>query len=372
MKKAISKSLIFVSMAVIFALSMFFGLSANIASAVHADETLTIPTQDTDLLIVNAQSHDEAILSATTSSNQTTFITGGSEEDNRQSETYKWRDVRNFNISLNTNSTELTESTEYNYKYTVTWTPALITNNRATFDTDHSITATIFEAETSTKSEIVSNLRFAIDNNLTSSETTIVGQDKLGDTYTKNGGWGLYIFSFEYSTIGQKQSQIIELLPDTIDGLSKPIISVKKISSDQTVEDAFLFSVDASYKYVKRDLIYWSISGTGKDGRSYVLTPQDIINPNTTNSVFPDESVERTGPTFLFDPSIEGTWKAECGIFRDIEHTERYQTAYSEKVSTVRGLSTQSLIWIVVGAAAAAGIAVAVIIFISIRREKVY
>lgn len=372
MKKAISKSLIFVSMALIFALSMFFGLSANITSAVHADAPLLISTEDTSLLIVNAQSHDDAILNATTSSNNTKFVTGASEEEGRKSETYRWRDVRNFNIALNTNSPDLSESTEYNYKYTVTWTPALISNNQATFDTDHSVTVTILEAKADTKSEIVSNLRFAVDNNLSSSSTTIVGQNKLGDVYTKNGGWGLYIFSFEYSTIGQKQSQIIELLPDSVEGLSKPIISVKKISSDQTVEDAFLFSVDASYKYVKRDLIYWSISGTGKDGRSYVLTPQDIINPNTTNSVFPDESVERTGLTFLFDPAIEGTWEAQCGVFKDIDRTERYETAYSEKVSTVRGLSTQSIIWIVVGAAAAAGIVVAVVIFVSIRKEKVY
>lgn len=369
MKKAISKSIIFVSMALMFATSLFVGLHPSETNAVNA--ALQIENLDTSSIAVCAYNHEGAILSSEESSLHVTLNNGSSETDDWTSETYKWRDVHSFKISIDLD--KITDATTYNYKYTVTWTPELISEGVAQFDTDHSVSAEIYSASTSNKDEIKNEIYFTIDSNTLNKQNTFIGQNFLGDTYKKHGGYGLYIFTFQEPVTGAKQSQVFELKPDTIAGLSKPIISVKAVSSNEGVNDAFLFSVDASYRYINREQIYWSISGTGKDGRSYVLTPGDIINPNTTNSVFPDESIERRGQTFLFDPSIEGTWKAECRIFTDASETaQQYEIAYSEKVSTVQGLSTESLIWIVVGAAAAAGIIVAIIIIVSIKKEKVY
>lgn len=377
MKKSISKSLVLFGMVLMFALSLVFGLSANVLSSANADTVMNITTIDTSLLSVEVYGHDNSKLTTTDYASNITLTNGSNQADNWSCETYKWRDVRNFKISLNLD--KLTDAMSYNYNYSVSWVPVQIVDNKAVFDTDHSIVRPLFNSNTnenvstSSKEEIINEVYFTIDNNtLQTTSTTIIGAEALGEKYTKNGGWGLYIFTFTDPIIGAKQSQIFQITPDSIEGLAKPIISFKAVKSTERVNSAFDFSVDASYKYVKRDLIYWSITGTGKDGRSYVLTPQDIINPNTTNYVFPEEAVERTGLVFHFDPPIEGTWKAECGIYKDVDHTQRYETAFSEKVSTVKGLSTQSLIWIVAGAAAAVGLIVAITIIVSIKKEKVY
>lgn len=375
MKKTISKSLVLIGMALVFAVSLFFGLSANMASPVNAETGFEIGTLNSDIFSVETWGHDNTKFTATeeNSSSATKFVNGSSETDNWKSETYAWRDVKYFKLSLNTDDTSFPSATGYTYSYSVCWIPVQIVDNKAVFDTDHTVVKTIYNDSAESKEGIKSEVYFTVDDNTYStSAPAIVGANALGETYTKNGGWGLYIFSFNTDSVGTIQSQIFQLTPDSVENLSKPIISTKAVSSKESVNDAYIFSVDSTYKYVKRDLIYWSISGTGRDGRSYVLTPQDITNPNTTNSVFPDESVERTGLTFNFDPAIEGTWKAECSIYKDIEHTQRHETAFSEKVSTVQGLSTQSLIWIVVGAGAAAGLIVAIVIIIAIKKEKVY
>lgn len=369
MKKAISKSIIFVGMALIFALSLFVGLCQTTTSTANA--ALQIESFDMSAIIVEAYDHNGTLLSSDESSLHVTLNNGTSEINDWTSETFKWRDVHHFKISLNLDS--LIEADKYNYKYTVTWTPELINSGVAQFDTDHSVSAEIYSETDVEKNKIVKDIYFTVDNNILNEANAFVGENLLGNSYKSHGGYGLYIFTFQEPVTGAKQSQIFELKQDSVSGLSKPIISVKAENSNNRATSAFTFSVDADYKYVNREQIYWSITGTGKDGRAYVLSPGDITNPNTTSSIFPDESVERRGLTFFFDPRIEGTWKAECKIFTDAgEQAQQYEIAYSEKVSTVQGLSTQSLIWIVVGAAAAAGIAVAIIIIVSIKREKVY
>ncbi len=373
MKKAISKSFVFIGMAIMIALSLVFTFGAFQTSILNAAEgEMNIAALDTSLIAVEAYGHDNARLSTLDIANDIKLNNGSSTVDNWKSETYAWKDIRNFKITLNTDA--LADAEFYNYKYTLSWTPELIKDKQALFDTDHTITVDLLALapdETVTKDKIVKELYFTIDSNTIPGEHVYIGSSTLGEKYTKRGGMGLYIFSYQDPVTGAKQSQIFQLKPDSVESLSKPIISVKAISSKGSVKDAFLFSIDASYKFVNREQIYWSVTGTGKDGRSYVLTPEEITNPNTTNAIFPHESVERRGQSFTFDPGIEGTWKAECRIFKE-DLTTTHEVAISAKVSTVKGLSTQSIIWIVVGAAAAAGIAVAVAIVISIKKEKVY
>lgn len=373
MKKAISKSFVFIGMAIMIALSLVFTFGAFQTSALNAAEgEMNIAALDTSLIAVEAYGHDNARLSTLDIANDIKLNNGSSTVDNWKSETYAWKDIRNFKITLNTDA--LADAEFYNYKYTLSWTPELIKDKQALFDTDHTITVDLLALapdETVTKDKIVKELYFTIDSNTIPGENVFIGSSTLGEKYTKRGGMGLYIFSYQDPVTGAKQSQIFQLKPDSVESLSKPIISVKAISSKGSVKDAFLFSIDASYKFVNREQIYWSVTGTGKDGRSYVLTPEEITNPNTTNAIFPHESVERRGQSFTFDPGIEGTWKAECRILKE-DLTTTHEVAISAKVSTVKGLSTQSIIWIVVGAAAAAGIAVAVVIVISIKKEKVY
>lgn len=373
MKKAISKSFVFIGMAIMIALSLVFTFGAFQTSILNAAEgEMNIAALDTSLIAVEAYGHDNARLSTLDIANDIKLNNGSSTVDNWKSETYAWKDIRNFKITLNTDA--LADAEFYNYKYTLSWTPELIKDKQALFDTDHTITVDLLALapdETVTKDKIVKELYFTIDSNTIPGENVFIGSSTLGEKYTKRGGMGLYIFSYQDPVTGAKQSQIFQLKPDSVESLSKPIVSVKAISSKGSVKDAFLFSIDASYKFVNREQIYWSVTGTGKDGRSYVLTPEEITNPNTTNAIFPHESVERRGQSFTFDPGIEGTWKAECRIFKE-DLTTTHEVAISAKVSTVKGLSTQSIIWIVVGAAAAAGIAVAVVIVISIKKEKVY
>lgn len=373
MKKAISKSFVFIGMAIMIALSLVFTFGAFQTSVLNAAEgEMNIAALDTSLIAVEAYGHDNARLSTLDIANDIKLNNGSSTVDNWKSETYAWKDIRNFKITLNTDA--LADAEFYNYKYTLSWTPELIKDKQALFDTDHTITVDLLALapdETVTKDKIVKELYFTIDSNTIPGENVYIGSSTLGEKYTKRGGMGLYIFSYQDPVTGAKQSQIFQLKPDSVESLSKPIISVKAISSKGSVKDAFLFSIDASYKFVNREQIYWSVTGTGKDGRSYVLTPEDITNPNTINAIFPHESVERTGQSFTFDPGIEGTWIAEC-LIRNEDLNPTNIRVKSAKVSTVKGLSTQSIIWIVVGAAAAAGIAVAVVIVISIKKEKVY
>lgn len=370
MKKAISKSFVFIGMAIMIALSLVFTFGAFQTSALNAAEgEMNIAALDTSLIAVEAYGHDNARLSTLDIANDIQLNNGSSTVDNWKAETYAWKDIRNFKITLNTDA--LADAEFYNYKYTLSWTPELIKDKQALFDTDHTVTVDLLTGTVSTKDEIVKEFYFTIDSNTIPGENVYIGSSSLGEKYTKRGGMGLYIFSYQDPVTGAKQSQIFQLKPDSVESLSKPIISIKAISSKGSLKDAFLFSIDASYKFVDREQIYWSVTGTGKDGRSYVLTPEEITNPNTTNAIFPHQSVERRGQSFKFDPGIEGTWKAECRIFKE-DLTTTHEVAISAKVSTVKGLSTQSIIWIVVGAAAAAGIAVAVVIVISIKKEKVY
>lgn len=283
-------------------------------------------------------------------------------------QSYSWKDIRNFEITFNIDSLP-DDAEKYNYGYTVSWTPQLITNGKAEFDTEHTITAPILINTATSKDDIVSKINFMIDDNTMESTVKFTGNDVLGDDYILRGGWGLYIFSFEHD--GVSQSAIFELRPEDVNSLPTPEITYEKVSSNEGINDAFLFKLNEEYKYINREQIKWYVTGTAKDGRKFVLTPSDVTSENVENTIYGDDSIIRTSYSFKLDTKIEGTWQIKCEIF-DQDCSTLITTVTGPKVSTVVGYPTQTIIWIVVSAAVVAAIIVTVVIVLSIKKEKVY
>lgn len=395
MKKTISKSIILVGMAFMFAMSLFFGISTMSIHSASADLD-TIEELDTDTILgaIGKLNTDTITVEACDSSGTELGVDANSPKDKinlstsqstlsgQELKVYEWENVHHFKITLNhdnlTSTTDenaqTNENAQYNYLFTVTWTPDSFNSdkNTAYLDTDRTQQCEITRGEVSNKDDIPTTIYLTVDDNtIESTSNVFIGNDILGDAYKKHGGYGMYVFSFKITNADPKSSQVFELTPKSVEGLPVPIITADDTTpSKGSILKKYVFKLDGDYKYVDRNLLYWSITGTGKDGRSYVLTPDDISNSNTTNSIFKDKAVERNGPTFEFEPNIEGTWQATCTVSNPDKSTK--YVAYSGKVSTVKGLSSQSLLWIVAGAAAAAVIIVAVVIIVSIKREKVY
>ena len=83
----------------------------------------------------------------------------------------------------------------------------------------------------------------------------------------------------------------------------------------------------------------------------------------------------RNGPSFFFDTEKEGTWTAVCYIYDQDPTTSGAQPIYeirSAQVTTSQGMSPNTIIWIVVGIAAAAAIIVGIVVGVSIKKERVY
>lgn len=118
MKKAISKSFVFIGMAIMIALSLVFTFGAFQTSILNAAEgEMNIAALDTSLIAVEAYGHDNARLSTLDIANDIKLNNGSSTVDNWKSETYAWKDIRNFKITLNTDA--LADAEFYNYKYTL-------------------------------------------------------------------------------------------------------------------------------------------------------------------------------------------------------------------------------------------------------------
>ena len=211
MKKAISKSFVFIGMAIMIALSLVFALGAFQTSALNAAEGgMNIASLDESLIAVEAYGHDNARLSTLDIANDIQLNNGSSTVDNWKTETYAWKDIHNFKVTLNTDA--LADAESYNYKYTLSWTPELIKNNKALFDTDHTVTVDLASGEDVAKDKIVKELYFTVDSNNVAGQNVYVGSSTLGEKYTKRGGMGLYIFSYQDPVTGAKQSQIFQLV----------------------------------------------------------------------------------------------------------------------------------------------------------------
>ncbi len=316
----------------------------------------------------------EGAAMAATNSDPVTLIVPGEAENNKENyprKSFEWSELKKFVVSFN--ASEIDQSIfneETTYTYTVSWAPNRVSPSGQAnlLWSDEAVTEqTIRSGKCSSAQDVPSSVQLFVDNTVQSG-LNFNAKNILGEKYTE--GWGLYMFNLK---IGNTNfySELFEITPKNVTTLSKPDISVQKTSSDQGLNNAYIFSVDQSYQYVPAYQIRWSVKGKAKDGRDFVLSQGDIGDQEDLNAIYSTESIDRNGPTFRFDPPYEGTWTVTCTIFQD-DGTTVYITSDSDSVSTVKGLSTQSIIWIVVAAALAAAIVVAVVIVVSIRREKVY
>lgn len=359
------KSLVFPLLCVGLCLLVF--LSSMPASSLHAASTYAYSTS----INVVAQNYDgdEIIVGNTTSTlkynNETT--------DDYTIKTVNWSELRNFVISYDT-SLLPSNAESYTYAYTVSWTPNIISNNIADFSGAETITSNIVRETVKNKTDVQTSIIFTIDNIALSQEKYYTASNLLvnqqNNSYSLHGGWGLYIFSFEYN--GTSTSVVFQVLPTDISALAKPEIIIDEISSNYNMKSAYVFSLPEEYKFVNRDLITWSIKGTGRDGLTYVLTPSDVEDAEVEHPIFNTNAYYRNGISFTFDTEIEGSWTAVCEIYQTADGASPKYTVTSSTVSTTEGMPPLTIVWIVVGSAVAAAIIVAVVIGLSVKKERVY
>lgn len=308
----------------------------------------------------------------------TTLKFNNTEEENYSVLTYYWKDVKSFAVNFNLSS--LQDRDRYSYSYSVSWTPAIINNGSADFTTEATLPRTLISQTAQNKSEIIDSFTFTIDNNFSdvannysASSVFAQSQETGSSSYDLHGGWGMYIFSFECEN--SYTSAIYQILPTPIDSIkAEPTINVSEQSSQEGMKSAYMFSLSEECQYLNRDYIVWKIEGTGRDGLEYVLTTNDITDSSTQHALINDEPY-RNGPSFFFDTEKEGTWTAVCYIYDQDPTTSGAQPIYeirSAQVTTSQGMSPNTIIWIVVGIAAAAAIIVGIVVGVSIKKERVY
>ncbi len=369
-------SLALVAMSVLLFASIFTlpTSSAGAASTYAFSNELSVTVQNRDSQTLQPFSTETA-----------TLRYNNEEEVDYSVQTFNWADVRNFVVSFNTDS--LDEANSYSYSYSVSWTPAIITDGVADFTIEAAqprelINQTVTTNEqASAKDQIVSNLTFAIDNLLagsgqnsfTASTVFAQTQDAGSSSYDLHGGWGLYIFSFNCND--SYTSAVFQILPTDVSTLTEqPSVTVSEESSQEGMQAAYLFSLSPECQFLNRDYIVWSIEGTGRDGLTYVLTPQDITDSSLEHALTTG-AIYRNGTSYFFDTEVEGTWTAVCRIYDedpDNAGAEPVYTIRSAQVSTSQGMAPNTIIWIVVGVAAAAAIIVGIVVGVSIKKERVY
>lgn len=304
----------------------------------------------------------------------TTLKYNNTEEENYSVLTYNWKDVKSFVIHFNIASLQNRDS--YSYNYSVSWTPAIINNGLADFSTESTLSKTIISQTVNEKSQIIDNFTFTIDNYASTNANNFSASNILIDdkqSYNLHGGWGLYIFSFECEDLFT--SSVFQILPTSVNSIqNEPVINISEQSSQEGMKSAYMFSLSEECQFLNRDYIVWKIEGTGRDGLEYVLTTSDITNETTQHALF--EGVPyRNGPSYFFDTEKEGTWTAVCYIYdQDPEATgaEPVYVVRSQQVTTSQGMAPNTIIWIVVGIAAAAAIIVGIVVGVSIKKERVY
>lgn len=383
MKKIKTFNWTFLSLALVaMSVLLFASVFALPTSSAGAASTYAFSNE----LSVTVQNRDNQTLQHV-STETATLRYNNEDEADYPVQTFNWADVRNFVVSFNTSS--LVEANSYSYSYSVSWTPAIITNGVADFRIEAAqprelINQTVTTNEqASARDQIVSNLTFAIDNLLAGSgqnnftASTVFAKTQDADagssSYDLHGGWGLYIFSFNCNN--SYTSAVFQILPTDVSALTEqPSVTVSEESSQEGMQSAYRFFLNSECQFINRDYIVWSIEGTGRDGLTYVLTPQDITDSSLEHALTTG-AIYRNGPSYFFDTEVEGTWTAVCRIYDedpDNAGAEPVYTIRSAQVSTSQGMAPNTIIWIVVGVAAAAAIIVGIVVGVSIKKERVY
>ena len=375
MKKTKTFNWTFLSLALVaMSVLLFASVFALPTSSAGAASTYAFSNE----LSVTVQNRDSQTLQPV-STETATLRYNNEEEADYSVQTFNWADVRNFVVSFNTDS--LDEANSYSYSYSVSWTPAIITDGVADFTIEAAQPRELINQTVSAKDQIVSNLTFAIDNllagsgqnNFTASTVFAQSQGAGSSNYDLHGGWGLYIFSFNCND--SYTSAVFQILPTDVSTLTEqPSVTVSEESSQEGMQAAYLFFLNSECQFINRDYIVWSIEGTGRDGLTYVLTPQDITDSSLEHALTTG-AIYRNGPSYFFDTEVEGTWTAVCRIYDedpDNAGAEPVYTIRSAQVSTSQGMAPNTIVWIVVGVAAAAAIIVGIVVGVSIKKERVY
>ena len=372
MKKAGSKTLMISFGVVAAATVLATGFLAMPTSLISSAETSRAVAYSENLSVV---AHKDATTTETGTRSSVTLINGGNTISNYQARSFDWENIKFFELSFNPSALP-NDLASYSYSYSVTWAPQTIEDNKVDFNKEYASTKTIVSENNVAKEDVKTKINFLIDdnvmegeNNFTASKTAMKDNEAYNITF---GGWGTYLFSFECN--GVSSSAVYELKPTDPTTLEEPKLIVKENGiSNAGKGSKYVVSVDEKYKFVNRQLIKWSISGKDRDGKEYVLAPADkeIAGNQDKATIEPNDAVVRTGLSFNFDPKREGTWTISCDIL-DAPNGTSVKNAKTEQISTIEGFSSSSIIWIIVGCAAAVAIIVTVIVVVRVKKEKVY
>lgn len=301
---------------------------------------------------------------------------------------YSWKDVKYFEISR-PDISGVADASLYNYSYQVTWIPDVVKDSELNYANPATTpTKTIYSGSATSKDNVKSKVYFFIDENIDryaptdfniadytdkgnpdASELFAPTEDAGKDTYNIQGGWGTYIFTFTISDKKTSGDTMYELKPTALSELSDKALTIsaeKSTPSVNSINDGWLFSVNEDFRYVNRENIIWSITGTGSDGTKYVLREQDKTAENET---LIGQNLPYQGATIKLDTEIQGNWIATASISEEGATTK---TASSEEVSTIKPFSTSAIIWIVTGVTVVSVAVVAIIISVNIKKEKTW
>lgn len=280
-----------------------------------------------------------------------------------------WKDLSRFEIEFNG---DIPEGEVYNYQYSVTWTPLEIKEESLEILNDNTEIKSIVSGKTSDKEEIPSKVTFYIELAETNKDANIYyGNDVLGESYIKHGGWGIYQFSFNCNN-SVSSSDLFEVKTTKLSDIPDAVFLKKHppIRSQYSIDNAYIFTIEGDeFKYIDRSLIKWMVSGEGSDGKKYVLRPSDIPENNTSlKSLLTDESDDYYSTSFKFDFDVSGSWNISC-VISDGETTKESNVL---PISTVEVIKQSTIIWIVVGSVAGAAVLLTLIIVLTKKKERIW
>jgi len=303
---------------------------------------------------------------------------------------YEWSKVKYFSVKMD-NLDKLADKqngAEYTYEYKVTYFPQTIAaNNKLQYDLEANSSVVAYYSSAASKDAIKNQLFFFVDDNIktcqkaemtegrnvvkgavTTNEETKKQESIFNDHYITQGGWGVYVFTF--SCDGETSGNFVyELRPTELSELkdTELKVSFEKVGSTTSNNDAYLFTVNEEFRYINREYITWSITGTASDGTKYVSFDYEKTAENET-SLYTGTDINNRGISFKFDKPIQGKWIAKATI----DDSVIQKHGYSEEVSTIKPFSTTAIVIIVSVVTVVAVAIVSVIIVITIKKERTW
>ena len=294
-----------------------------------------------------------------------------------------WKDITYFEIDCSGIAID-TGRESYDFQYNITWAPTKIINNELNIDTDWTVKgATVCRGRATTSSSITKKIRFYIsdirevDAHYYNASQAYIGtgssRKSLQSKQEARGAWGVYQFTFKVNDEDTYSSKLFEVKPTNIEDISAKLeVSSTPIRSKKTIDNAYSLAIKSDeYKFVDRENLVWKVTGKGSDGKSYVLLPEDKESSDTTTqTIIADNSYNRTGTTFVFDPDIAGHWEITC----EAKSSDGLNDKVSKpiEVSTVKIVPSYLYIIIIGAAVVVAVVILVVIIVVTKKKEKIW